>query len=142
MCVRSPSDAELWVAKQMKSAQADAAKLQAELALTNFEGFSSDETVKATVDGSQARISAANAACSSCSLGYAMLSSLPLAMLAAEARLFRRQEPKGCDITEAAMEQGAERLSVLVNEAYADARARSLAAMKQRMLQLMQGRGR
>ena len=39
----------------MKSAQADAAKLQAELALTNFEGFSSDETVKATVDGSQAR---------------------------------------------------------------------------------------
>jgi DNA-binding protein YbaB len=40
------------------------------------------------------------------------------------------------------MEQGAERLSVLVNEAYKDARARSLAAMKQRMLQLMQGKGR
>ena len=38
------------------------------------------------------------------------------------------------------MEQGAERLSVLVNEAYADARTRSLAAMKQRMLQLMQGK--
>ena len=41
--------------QQMKSAQADAAKLQVELAATNFEGFSSDETVKATVDGSQAR---------------------------------------------------------------------------------------
>ena len=40
---------------QMKSAQADAAKLQAELTATFFEGFSSDETVKATVDGSQAR---------------------------------------------------------------------------------------
>ena len=54
VCVRCPAFAELWV-QQMKSAQADAAKLQAELALTNFEGFSSDETVKATVDGSQAR---------------------------------------------------------------------------------------
>ncbi len=43
--------------EQMKSAQADAAKLQAELATTTFEGFSSDETVKAVVDGSQARLS-------------------------------------------------------------------------------------
>lgn len=39
----------------MKTAQADAAKLQAELTATNFEGYSSDETVKAVVDGSQVR---------------------------------------------------------------------------------------
>ena len=40
------------------------------------------------------------------------------------------------------MEQGAERVAQLVNEAYKDARARSLAAMKERMLALMGGRGR
>ena len=106
----------------MKSAQADAAKLQAELATTTFEGFSSDETVKAVVDGSQARLSRV----------------LRRPFAAAD---MNQQEPKGCDITEAAMEQGAERVAQLVNEAYKDARARSLAAMKERMLALM-GRGR
>ena len=40
------------------------------------------------------------------------------------------------------MDQGAERLAQLVNEAYLDARKKSMAAMKERMLQLMQGRGR
>lgn len=55
MCAFASLSLLSFVVQQMKSAQADAAKLQAELALTNFEGFSSDETVKATVDGSQAR---------------------------------------------------------------------------------------
>lgn len=55
MCAFASLSLLSFVVQQMKSAQADAAKLQAELTLTNFEGFSSDETVKATVDGSQAR---------------------------------------------------------------------------------------
>lgn len=42
-------------ARQMKSAQADAQRMQLELAATDFEGFSSDETVRAVVDGAQAR---------------------------------------------------------------------------------------
>jgi len=59
------------------------------------------------------------------------------------AKVSGNQEPRGCDITEAALEQGPERLSVLVQEAYKAAHARSTTAMKQRMAQLaQQARGR
>jgi hypothetical protein len=68
-----------------------------------FDGYSSDELVKATVSGNQ--------------------------------------EPRGCDITEAAMELGSERLAELVNEAYRDAHAKSIAAMKERMRTLAQQMG-
>jgi hypothetical protein len=42
------------------------------------------------------------------------------------------------NITEAAMELGSERLAELVNEAYRDAHAKSIAAMKERMRTLAQ----
>lgn len=57
------------------------------------------------------------------------------------AKVSGNQEPRGCDITEAAVEQGPERLSVLVQEAYKAAHARSTTAMKQRMAQLAQQMG-
>lgn len=43
------------------------------------------------------------------------------------------QEPRSCDITEAALELGPERCSELVTEAFKDAHTKSVAAMKQRM---------
>jgi len=43
------------------------------------------------------------------------------------------QEAKGCDITQAAYSQGAEKLGVLVTEAYKDAHEKSVNAMKERM---------
>ena len=54
-----------------------------------FEGYSSDELVKALVSGNQARAA-----------GGPARTLTPLSQ--------RRQEPRGCDITEAAMELGAE----------------------------------
>eukprot|EP00245_Coleochaete_scutata_P007886 TRINITY_DN23691_c0_g1_i1.p1 TRINITY_DN23691_c0_g1~~TRINITY_DN23691_c0_g1_i1.p1 ORF type:complete len:181 (+),score=51.37 TRINITY_DN23691_c0_g1_i1:64-606(+) len=43
------------------------------------------------------------------------------------------QEPRGTEITEAAMELGAEALSQLITDAYKDAHQKSVAAMKERM---------
>lgn len=44
-----------------------------------------------------------------------------------------RQEPRGTDITEAAWELGAERVSELVTEAYKDAHAKRCAAERERV---------
>jgi len=88
------------VKKAQQVVQVEAVKVQKELAAAEFDGYSSDELVKATVSGNQ--------------------------------------EPRGCDITEAAMELEADELSRRVNEAYKDAHARSVAAMKQRMQALAQ----
>ena len=51
------------------------------------------------------------------------------------------QEPRGTDITEAALELGAARVSELVTEAYKDAHAKSVAAMKNRMVLLAKQMG-
>ncbi|VVB08844.1 unnamed protein product [Arabis nemorensis] len=51
------------------------------------------------------------------------------------------QQPIRTDITEAAMELGSEKLSQLVTEAYKDAHAKSVLAMKERMSDLAQSLG-
>ncbi|KFK29638.1 hypothetical protein AALP_AA7G159600 [Arabis alpina] len=51
------------------------------------------------------------------------------------------QQPIRTDITDAAMELGAEKLSLLVTEAYKDAHAKSVVAMKERMSDLAQSLG-
>ncbi|EEF32999.1 nucleoid-associated protein At2g24020, chloroplastic [Ricinus communis] len=51
------------------------------------------------------------------------------------------QQPVRTEITEAAMELGAEKLSLLVNEAYKDAHQKSVQAMKERMSDLAQSLG-
>ncbi|CAN6979409.1 hypothetical protein IGI04_038213 [Brassica rapa subsp. trilocularis] len=51
------------------------------------------------------------------------------------------QQPIRTDITEAAMELGSEKLSLLVTEAYKDAHAKSVVAMKERMSDLAQSLG-
>uniref|UniRef100_A0A0D9VCY9 Nucleoid-associated protein n=1 Tax=Leersia perrieri TaxID=77586 RepID=A0A0D9VCY9_9ORYZ len=51
------------------------------------------------------------------------------------------QQPIRVEITEAAMEVGAEKLSELVNDAYKDAHQRSVQAMKERMADLAQSLG-
>ncbi|PWZ23230.1 hypothetical protein Zm00014a_014560 [Zea mays] len=51
------------------------------------------------------------------------------------------QQPIRVEITEAAMELGAEKLSGLVNDAYKDAHQRSVQAMKERMADLAQSLG-
>ncbi|KAI5557247.1 hypothetical protein POPTR_018G105600v4 [Populus trichocarpa] len=51
------------------------------------------------------------------------------------------QQPVRTEITEAAMELGAEKLSLLVTEAYKDAHQKSVQAMKERMNDLAQSLG-
>ncbi|XP_052183341.1 nucleoid-associated protein At4g30620, chloroplastic-like [Diospyros lotus] len=51
------------------------------------------------------------------------------------------QQPIRTDITDAAMELGPEKLSLLVHEAYKDAHQRSVQAMKERMSDLAQSLG-
>jgi len=51
------------------------------------------------------------------------------------------QEPIRVEITEIALEKGAEDLSVLVNQAYKDAHTKSVAAMKDRMKNLAESLG-
>lgn len=51
------------------------------------------------------------------------------------------QQPVRTEITEAAMELGAEKLSLLVTEAYKDAHQKSVLAMKERMSDLAQSLG-
>lgn len=51
------------------------------------------------------------------------------------------QQPVRTEITEAAMELGAEKLSLLINEAYKDAHQKSVLAMKERMSDLAQSLG-
>ncbi|GMH10566.1 hypothetical protein Nepgr_012407 [Nepenthes gracilis] len=51
------------------------------------------------------------------------------------------QQPVRTEITEAAMELGAEKLSLLVTEAYKDAHQKSVQAMKERMSNLAQSLG-
>ncbi|XP_050213965.1 nucleoid-associated protein At4g30620, chloroplastic-like isoform X2 [Mercurialis annua] len=51
------------------------------------------------------------------------------------------QQPIRTEITEAAMELGPEKLSLLVNEAYKDAHQKSVQAMKERMSNLAQSLG-
>ncbi|XP_030523562.1 nucleoid-associated protein At2g24020, chloroplastic-like [Rhodamnia argentea] len=58
-----------------------------------------------------------------------------------KATLSGNQQPVRIEITEAAMELGAEKLSELVNEAYKDAHQKSVQAMKERMSDLAQSLG-
>ncbi|CAL9227484.1 unnamed protein product [Arabidopsis halleri] len=51
------------------------------------------------------------------------------------------QQPIRTDITDAAMELGSEKLSLLVTEAYKEAHAKSVLAMKERMSDLAQSLG-
>ncbi|CAN1809448.1 Nucleoid-associated protein At4g30620, chloroplastic [Linum perenne] len=51
------------------------------------------------------------------------------------------QQPVRTEITEAAMELGSEKLSLLVTEAYKDAHQKSVLAMKERMSDLAQSLG-
>ncbi|BBG94999.1 Uncharacterised BCR, YbaB family COG0718 [Prunus dulcis] len=51
------------------------------------------------------------------------------------------KQPVRTEITEAAMELGAEKLSLLVTEAYKDAHQKSVVAMKERMSNLAQSLG-
>ncbi|KAK5817435.1 hypothetical protein F383_10347 [Gossypium arboreum] len=58
-----------------------------------------------------------------------------------KATLSGNQQPVRIEITEAAMELDAEKLSLLVNEAYKDAHQKSVQAMKERMSDLAQSLG-
>ncbi|CAA7409405.1 unnamed protein product [Spirodela intermedia] len=58
-----------------------------------------------------------------------------------KATLSGNQQPLRIEITEAAMELGAEKLSLLVTEAYKDAHQKSVKAMKERMSNLAQSLG-
>ncbi|PON74542.1 Nucleoid-associated protein YbaB/EbfC family, partial [Parasponia andersonii] len=58
-----------------------------------------------------------------------------------KATLSGNQQPVHIEITEAAMELGAEKLSLLVTEAYKDAHQKSVQAMKERMSNLAQSLG-
>uniref|UniRef100_A0A1D1Y6A2 UPF0133 protein Synpcc7942_0464 n=1 Tax=Anthurium amnicola TaxID=1678845 RepID=A0A1D1Y6A2_9ARAE len=58
-----------------------------------------------------------------------------------KATLSGNQQPVRIEITEAAMELGPEKLSVLVTEAYKDAHQKSVKAMKERMSNLAQSLG-
>ncbi|GER45127.1 hypothetical protein STAS_22046 [Striga asiatica] len=58
-----------------------------------------------------------------------------------KATLSGNQQPVRIEITEAAMELGAEKLSLLVTEAYQDAHQKSVLAMKERMSNLAQSLG-
>ncbi|GMI89295.1 Suppressor of TIC40 2 [Hibiscus trionum] len=58
-----------------------------------------------------------------------------------KATLSGNQQPIRIEITEAAMDLGAEKLSLLVNEAYKDAHQKSVQAMKERMSDLAQSLG-
>ncbi|KAF2287285.1 hypothetical protein GH714_039538 [Hevea brasiliensis] len=58
-----------------------------------------------------------------------------------KATLSGNQQPVSIEITEAAMELGAEKLSLLVTEAYKDAHLKSVKAMKERMSNLAQSLG-
>ncbi|KAI5056347.1 hypothetical protein GOP47_0028165 [Adiantum capillus-veneris] len=58
-----------------------------------------------------------------------------------KATLSGNQEPVRIDITEAAMELGAEKVSALVTEAYKDAHQKSVKAMKDRMKNLAESLG-
>ncbi|KAL3819090.1 hypothetical protein ACJIZ3_004995 [Penstemon smallii] len=58
-----------------------------------------------------------------------------------KATLSGNQQPVRIEITEAAMELGAEKLSVLITEAYMDAHEKSVQAMKERMGNLAQSLG-
>ncbi|KAJ1278196.1 hypothetical protein BS78_04G060400 [Paspalum vaginatum] len=62
-------------------------------------------------------------------------------MVTVKVTLSGNQQPIRVEITEAAMELGAEKLSELVNDAYKDARQRSVQAMKERMADLAQSLG-
>ncbi|KAK6129770.1 hypothetical protein DH2020_036477 [Rehmannia glutinosa] len=57
------------------------------------------------------------------------------------ATLSGNQQPVRIEITDAAMELGAEKLSLLVTEAYKDAHQKSVLAMKERMSNLAQSLG-
>ncbi|GAQ89336.1 hypothetical protein KFL_005120070 [Klebsormidium nitens] len=86
------------VRKAQQVVQVEAVKVQKELAQSEFDGYSSDELVKAVMTGNQ--------------------------------------EPRRTEITEAAMELGADRVAELVTEAYIDAHTKSVQAMKERMKDL------
>ncbi|XP_041996093.1 nucleoid-associated protein At4g30620, chloroplastic-like isoform X2 [Salvia splendens] len=58
-----------------------------------------------------------------------------------KATLSGNQQPVRIEITDAAMELGAEKLSLLVTEAYKDAHQKSVEAMKERMSNLAQSLG-
>ncbi|KAG8375426.1 hypothetical protein BUALT_Bualt10G0098800 [Buddleja alternifolia] len=91
------------VKKAQNVVQVEAVRVQKELAAAEFDGYCTDELIKATLSGNQ--------------------------------------QPVRLEITEAAMELGAEKLSLLVTEAYKEAHLKSVQAMKERMNNLAQSLG-
>ncbi|CAG9462245.1 unnamed protein product [Pedinophyceae sp. YPF-701] len=91
------------VKKAQQLVQQETAQVQAELAATEFEGYSEDETVRVVFSGNQ--------------------------------------EPKGIDITQAAYDQGPEKLEALIQEAMSEAHSKSVAGMRERMQALAQKLG-
>ncbi|XP_057967266.1 nucleoid-associated protein At4g30620, chloroplastic isoform X3 [Malania oleifera] len=91
------------VKKAQMVVQVEAARVQKELAVAEFDGYCEGELIKVTLSGNQ--------------------------------------QPVRTEITEAAMELGPEKLSLLITEAYKDAHQKSVQAMKERMSDLAQSLG-
>ncbi|KAG2497009.1 hypothetical protein HYH03_005013 [Edaphochlamys debaryana] len=91
------------VKKAQQLVQTETARVQAELAATEFEGYDEEETVRVIMSGNQ--------------------------------------EPKLVEITQAAMDLGAEECSKRTTDAMRDAHKKSVAGMKEKMRDLAKSLG-
>ncbi|KAG2449426.1 hypothetical protein HYH02_005573 [Chlamydomonas schloesseri] len=91
------------VKKAQQLVQTETARVQAELAATEFEGYDEEETVRVIMSGNQ--------------------------------------EPKGVEITQAALDLGAEECSKRTTEAMRDAHKKSVTGMKEKMRELAKNLG-
>ncbi|GFR50736.1 hypothetical protein Agub_g12993 [Astrephomene gubernaculifera] len=91
------------VKKAQQLVQTETARVQAELAATEFEGYDEDEYVRVVMSGNQ--------------------------------------EPRQVDITQAAIDMGAEECSRRTTEAMRDAHTKSVAGMKEKMRELAKNLG-
>ncbi|PNH08055.1 hypothetical protein TSOC_005441 [Tetrabaena socialis] len=91
------------VKKAQALVQTETARVQSELAATEFEGYDEEETVRVTMSGNQ--------------------------------------EPRGVEITQAAMDLGAEECSKRTTDAMRDAHRKSVAGMKEKMRDLAKNLG-
>ncbi|PQP98408.1 nucleoid-associated protein [Prunus yedoensis var. nudiflora] len=102
------------VKKAQMVVQVEAVRVQKELAVAEFDGYCEGELIKLSL---------------SLPFGYLMVT------------LSGNQQPVCTEITEAAVELGPEKLSLLITEAYKDAHQKSVQAMKERMSNLAQSLG-
>ncbi|KAG1668818.1 hypothetical protein FOA52_004912 [Chlamydomonas sp. UWO 241] len=91
------------VKKAQTMVQAETARVQAELAATEFEGYDEEETVRVVMTGNQ--------------------------------------EPKSVDVTQVAIDAGAEELSARLTAAMKDAHGKSVGGMKEKMKELAKNLG-